>query len=314
LWWRFKASISAEMNGERAMVARRDILIGFGAAAVGSTLPFQSACALVRDPGHGYALLAEIKRIEAAVGGRLGVAMLDTGSGHRFGWRNGERFPMCSTFKFLLAAAVLRQVEQGRERLDRAVAIAKSDFVGNSPVVEQHFGGSLTVSQLCEATVTLSDNAAANLLLPSVGGIVGFNAFLRSLGDTITRLDRTEPMMSEAIPGDPRDTTTPEAMVRSMRAVLIGRALAPASRAQATRWLIANKTGDTRLRAGLPSDWRVGDKTGTSENGATNDIAILWPPSRKPLLVTAYLAESKADAAARYGALADVARAVARYG
>ncbi len=295
------------------MIGRRDILIGFGAVTAGTALTPQLARAFGRDPGRSEALATQIGKIEAGVGGRLGVAILDTGSGYRFASRGGERFPMCSTFKFLLAAAVLRQVERGKERLDRAVAIAKSDFVSHSPVVEQHFGGSLTVAELCEATVTLSDNAAANLLLPSVGGIAGFNAFVRSLGDGVTRLDRDEPMMSEAIPGDPRDTTTPEAMVQSMRAVLIGRALAPASREQATRWLIANKTGDTRLRAGLPHDWRVGDKTGTSANGATNDIAILWPPSRKPLLVTAYLAESKANEAARYGALAEVARAVVRH-
>ncbi len=295
------------------MIGRRDVLIGFGAATVGAALTPQLVRALGRDPGLNEALSAQMKRIEAGVGGRLGVAILDTGSGYWFAWRGAERFPMCSTFKFLLAAAVLRRVEQGKERLDRPVAIAKSDFVPNSPAVEKRFGGTLTVAELCEATVTLSDNAAANLLLLSVGGLAGFNAFLRSLGDAATRLDRNEPMMSEAIPGDPRDTTTPEAMLQSMRAVLTGKALAPASREQVTQWLIANKTGDTRIRAGLPADWRVGDKTGASENGVTNDVAILWPPARKPVLVTAYLAESKAAQAARHGALADVARAVVRY-
>jgi beta-lactamase class A len=292
------------------MFGRRDILIGFGAAAAGAALAPQLARTAGRDPWRSDALLAEIRRIEAGVGGRLGVAMLDTGNGHRFTWRGGERFPMCSTFKFLLAAAVLRRVEQGRERLDRAVPIAKSDFVPNSPAIEKHFGGTLTVAQLCKATVTLSDNAAANLLLPAVGGIAGFNAFVRSLGDKATRLDRIEPMMSEAIPGDPRDTTTPDAMLQSMRAVLIGNALKPASRAQATQWLVENETGGKRLRAGLPADWRVGDKTGTSGNGVVGDIGILWPPARKPILVTSYLAESPADQTVRQGALADVARAL----
>lgn len=294
------------------MIGRRDILIGFGAAAAGAASAPHLARALGRASGQGGALPAEIERIEAGVGGRLGVAMLDTGGGRRFAWRGRERFPMCSTFKFLLSAAVLRRVEQGKEWLDRSLPIAESDFVAHSPMVEKHFGGTLTIAQLCEATVTLSDNAAANLLLPSIGGVAGFNAFVRSLGDAITRLDRNEPMMSEAVPGDPRDTTTPEAMLRSMHAVLIGDALGPAARAQATRWLIDNETGGKRLRAGLPADWRVGDKTGTSANGVTGDIAILWPPARRPVLVAAYLAESPSDDAARQGALADVARALVR--
>jgi len=291
------------------MLGRRDILIGFGAAAVGSTLMAQPIRAL--EPGDPLSM--EMKRIESGFGGRLGVAILDTGNGNRFAWRGEERFPMCSTFKFLLVAAVLRRVERGQDRLDRALPIAKSDFVPNSPITEKHFGASLTVARLCEAAMTVSDNSAANLLLPLVGGIAGFNAFLRSLGDRVTRLDRNEPSMNESIPGDPRDTTTPEAMLRCMNVILLGKALASASRTRMTDWLIATQTGMTRLRAGLPAGWRAGDRTGTSMNGVTNDIAILWPPARKPILVTAYLAEGQADQAARNAALADVARALVRH-
>jgi beta-lactamase class A len=178
-------------------------------------------------PVVSKALTEAMRGIEAGFGGRLGVAIMDRQTGERFVWRGGERFPMCSTFKFLLTAAVLRQVERGKLRLDRALPIAKSDFVPNSPVMEKHFGGSLTISELCEATMTVSDNGAANLLLPLVGGIAGFNAFLRSLGDKTTRLDRNEPTMNESIPGDPRDTTTPEAMLQSMAAIVLGRRWRP---------------------------------------------------------------------------------------
>jgi beta-lactamase class A len=251
-----------------------------------------------------------MKRIEAEAGGRLGVAMIDTHDGHRFAWRGGARFPMCSTFKFLLAAAILKRADAGRLRLDRALPVSKADYVPHSPTVEKHFGGTLTIAALCEATITLSDNAAANLLLPLVGGPAGFTAFLRALGDPVTRLDRIEPFMSEAKPGDLRDTTTPAAMLHSLNAVVLGNTLKPSSRTQLGQWLIDNKTGGARIRAGVPAGWRVGDKTGTSGNGVVGDVAIIWPPERKPLLLTTYFDGGQADDAARQKALADAARAV----
>lgn len=289
------------------MIGRREVMIGFGAAALGGVL----APALVRaKAAPDAALVAAMKRIETETGGRLGVAMLDTQTGRRFAWRGGERFPMCSTFKFLLAAAILKRIDAGQERLDRALHVSKADFVPNSPTVGKHFGGTLTIAELCEATITLSDNAAANLLLPLVGGPAGFTAFLRSLGDRVTRLDRIEPLMSEAKPGDLRDTTTPAAMLHSLNAVVLGNALKPPSRAQLTQWLVENKTGGTRIRAGVPAGWRVGDKTGTSGNGVVGDVAIIWPPERKPLLLTTYFDGGQAEDAARHKALADAARAV----
>jgi beta-lactamase class A len=292
------------------MIGRRDILIGFGAAATGAALTPTLARAIGRASGRGKAFTDAMRLIEANAGGRLGVAMLDTGNGDRFAWRGDERFAMCSTFKFLLAAAVLARVDQGKERLDRALPVAKTDYVPHSPTVEKHFGGALTIAALCEATITLSDNAAANLLLPLVGGPAGFTGFLRGLGDAVTRLDRIEPLMGEALPGDTRDTTSPLAMLHSLNTVVLGTVLSPGSRGQLTRWLIENQTGGTRIRAGVPAGWRVGDKTGTGGYGLVGDVAIIWPPKRKPILLTAYLAESKAADAARYAVLADVARAV----
>lgn len=179
-----------------------------------------------------------MQRLESSLDGhpkaRLGVAMLDTGSGLSLGWRQDERFPMASTFKLLLAAWMLERVDRGQEALDRRVHFDASALVAYSPVTEKRVGDAgITVGELCEGTVTLSDNTAANLLLARHGGPQGFTAFVRGLGDTVTRLDRTEPTLNEAIAGDPRDTTTPQAMLQSLRKVALGDALSPASRAQA---------------------------------------------------------------------------------
>lgn len=252
--------------------------------------------------------------IERAAQGRLGVAMLDTGSGLQLGWRQDERFAMASTFKLVLAGWMLALVDQGKERLDARVHYGREAVIAHSPVSGPRAGdgGGLTVGELCSATVSLSDNAAANLLLARHGGPAGFTAFVRSLGDGTTRLDRTEPALNEAQVGDPRDTTTPLAMLRTMQKLVLGDALTPASRAWLQRWLVETSTGDQRLRAGVPG-WKVGDKTGTAgDSGTANDIGVLWPPGgAAPVLVTCYLTRSTALPAQRDAAIAQVARAVA---
>lgn len=252
-----------------------------------------------------------ISRIEAKVKGRLGVAVLDTGSGRSFGYRENERFPMCSTFKLMAAAAILKRIEQKQETLERRVHFTKSDLVTYSPVTEKHIESGMTVAELCEAAITLSDNTAGNLMLAMLGGPSGVTAFARALGDPLTRLDRTEPTLNEGVPGDVRDTTRPAAMAENLQKLIFGHALAKASSAQLQAWLLANKTGDARLRARLPSGWRVGDKTGSGERGSTNDIGILWPPDSAPIIVAAYLTETAAPADKRNAALAEVGDAVA---
>ncbi|HUD42806.1 MAG TPA: class A beta-lactamase [Dokdonella sp.] len=271
-------------------------------AAPGRAAPAVAPLALPRER------LAELERAD---GGRLGVAVLDTADGRFAGWREDERFAMCSTFKFLLAGAVLARVDRGEFGLDRRVPIRRDDLIAHSPVTERHVGAAgLTVAQLCEATMTQSDNAAANLLLPLVGGPPGLTATLRTWGDATTRLDRPEPHMNDVPPGDERDTTTPRAMTSHLRHLVLGATLTAASRRQLTDWLIANRTGDRRLRAGLPKDWRVGDKTGSGP-GTTNDVAVLWPPGRAPLLVATYLTGSPQADERRSATLAAVARAIA---
>lgn len=295
------------------MLGRRGFMIGIGGAAVvaGAALPFRATGAEPSAFG-GQAFAGSIAAIEAQVGGRLGIAVLDTGSGARFARRGDERFPLCSTFKLLLAAATLRRVERGQERLDRRIPVTEADLINHAPVAEQHVGGELSVEALCEAAMIHSDNTAANLLLPPLGGPAGLTRYLRSIGDPVSRLDRDEPALGEATPGDPRDTTSPIAIVGTMERLLVGSALTPVSRAMLIGWLVDNRTGGKRLRAGVPAGWRVGDKTGTGGHGTVNDVAILWPPRRAPILVTAYLTETDAGAERSNAAHAAVARAIAR--
>ena len=272
---------------------------------------FAAAPALARDPAP-FDLSTAVLAAEHASGGRIGLAVHDTATGRRFSHRGAERFAMASTFKMLLVAAVLARIDRRRDRLDRAIPVRASDILDVSPVSKAHVGGTATVAELCEATIIYSDNSAANLLLPAVGGPAGLTAWLRGIGDGVTRLDRIEPFMSEARPGDPRDTTTPDAIAATWERLLLGTILAPASRALLTRWLVANTTGDTRLRAGLPQGWIVGDKTGTGANGNVNDIAIVWPvrADRGPLSIASFVS-GPAPNKVLTKIHADLARAVA---
>lgn len=276
-----------------------------------------TSMAIIAGPGAARTtapldLAAAAAQAERVSGGRFGLAVHDTATGRRFSHRGDERFPLASTFKFLLVAAILARVDQGKERLDRAVPITATDIIDNSPFTGTRVGATATVAELCESTLIFSDNAAANLLLPSIGGPAGLTNFLRRLGDPLTRLDRNEMALGEAVPGDPRDTTSPNAMLADMERILVGNALKPASRHQLTSWLIDNRTGDKRLRAGLPTGWRVGDKTGSAAHRSINDIAIIWPTStRKPLLVAAYANSGNAGLDVLNAVHAAVARAIA---
>ena len=256
-------------------------------------------------------LANSLKAIEARSGGRLGVAIMDMATGREYGHRADERFPLCSTFKFLAAACVLARVDEGKEHLDRRIPINNTDLVDYSPATGPNAGRDMSLAELCEAALTLSDNTAGNLLLASFGGPAGLTEFALSMGDDITRLDRTEPDLNEAAPGDPRDTTTPAAMIGNLRRLLLGDILSQASRDQLTAWMRANKTGDTRLRAGVPTGWKVADKTGSGRNGATNDIGALWPPNGPPLLAAVYLVETSSSADQRNEIIARVGRQAA---
>ena len=256
------------------------------------TLPVLAGISGVGHAADDNSGETQLAALESKHPGRICVSILDMASGKRVEHRAGERILMCSTFKALLAALVLARVDKGEERLDRRIRYTKSDLVSNSPATEANVGNTgMTVAELCAATINLSDNAAANLLLASSGGPKALTAFCRSLGDEITHLDRIEPELNyHDSPGDERDTTTAAAMLENLRRLLFTDVLSPASRSQLAAWLIMTKTGDARLRAGLPKNWLAGDKTGTNDDkfGNANDIAVLWPSNRAPIIVTAY--------------------------
>jgi beta-lactamase class A len=292
------------------MISRRRVLVAGSAAAVWAAMP--SGVLPAASGGRFDGLAVSLAKLEKDCGGRLGVAVLDTASGQSAGYRKDERFAMCSTFKMLLAAAVLQRIDAGKEQLDRTLPIPATISLQSSPITQEHAGGAMTIRELAEAIITRSDNTAANLLLATIGGPSGITRFARTLGDRITRLDRTETTLNEALPGDPRDTTSPAAMVETWRKVLLGTALSQASRALLTEWLIANKTGDMRLRAGLKAGWRVGDKTGANGENTTNDVAVIWPVAGgAPVLVAAYLTMCPGPETKRNAVLAEVGRFVA---
>jgi beta-lactamase class A len=251
-------------------------------------------------------------RIETESGGRLGVAILDVASGATSLHRGDERFPMCSTFKLLAVAATLAKVEGGQEQLARRVGIEAGDILSYAPVTKQHAGAQgMTVGELCEAAIIWSDNTAANLLLRALGGPSAVTDYARALGDTVTRLDRVEPDLNEATPGDVRDTTTPRAMAANLKRLATEDVLG-GSREQLLAWLIGCKTGDAKLRAGLPKTWRIGDKTGSGAYGSSNDVAVIWPAAdHPPLVVAAYLTGTTAPDDKRNATHAAIGRAIA---
>ena len=291
------------------MLTRRQFGSSAMALAGSFVLPGIAAAASTRTA----ALVEAIARLESTSRGRLGVCLLDTRTGVAVHRRGDERFPMCSTFKVLASAALLKDAGRQLDRLDRRVRIAQEDIVENSPVTGAHVGGDgMSLRDLCEAAITRSDNTAGNLLLNNIGGTAGLTGFARSLGDAVTRLDRIEPGLNEAAADDPRDTTTPNAMAADYRRLLFGDVLSVEARDLLVNWLVANKTGDSRLRAGLPQGWRIGDKTGAGEHGTTNDVAVVWPPGRAPLIISAYLTRAALDPNGRNEVIANVGREIAK--
>ena len=254
---------------------------------------------------------ARIAEIEKASGGRIGVVAIDSKSGRRIEHRGDERFPMCSTFKTLAVAAVLHRVDQGKEKLDRFVPYTEKDLLEYAPVTKQHVSeGGMSLGALCQAAISQSDNTAANLILQTLGGPNGVTQFARSIGDKITRLDRMEPELNRWTPGDERDTTSASAMCDDLRQLLMGELLSKESKSRLDGWLQRNETGAALVHAGVPNGWRVGDKTGRSGNGATNDVAVIYPPDGAPIFLAIYTFGGSDEQ--RSAAIASVARDICR--
>ena len=259
------------------------------------------------------AFLNGIAKLEARHGGRLGVTAVDLENRAKLSHRGHERFAMCSTFKFLLAATVAARVDAGKESWERRISYGKKDLIPWSPVTgkeESLKAGSMSVSSLCEAAMTWSDNTAANLLLGQIGGPEGLTKHLRSVDDNVSRLDRIEPDLNSNQPGDQRDTSTPEAMAATVEKLVFGERLSDNSKEKLVSWLVGNRTGDKRIRAGMNPAWKVGDKTGSGENGAVNDIAIVWPKNRKPFVIVVFYESPKANAEERDAIIAETAKLV----
>lgn len=252
---------------------------------------------------------SRISKLESERGGRIGVSVISTKGKPLYSYRPDERFAMCSTFKALLGAMVLSRVDEKQEFPDRKISYTASDILDYAPITKKHLDtGHMTVAELNAASIQYSDNTAANLLLESVGGPAALTNYLRSIGDNTTRLDRNEPSLNTNLPDDPRDTSTPDAMARTLQKLLIGKSLSPASRQQLEDWMLGNKTGDTKLRAGFESGWRGGDKTGSGENGASNDVAIVYPKGFPPFIIAVFYTGSSASANEKNAVLAEVAK------
>ncbi|GAA0245491.1 class A beta-lactamase BlaC [Saccharothrix mutabilis subsp. mutabilis] len=252
---------------------------------------------------------SRLYELESNFAARLGVYAVDTGSGATIAHRADERFAFCSTFKGLAAAAVLHR--HPLSRLDTLVTYSETDLMRSSTITRQHVATGMTLRDLCDAAVRHSDGTAGNLLLREVGGPAGFTQFVRALGDTVTRMDRWEPDLTSAIPGDPRDTTSPRAIGTTYREVVLGEALPPERRDFLRDLLERSTTGARRVRAGLPPGWRAADKTGTGDRGTVNDIALAWPPDAKPLVIAIMSDKSEPDANYDEALLAQAAAYVA---
>jgi beta-lactamase class A len=289
----------------RNFLSRRAFLLT--AAAIPFTM---AATARATQGPQEVSAQARLAILEETSGGRLGVYALNMADGARVRYRADERFPLCSTFKVLLAAAILKRSTHIAGFMQQRIHYSQSDLARYSPISEKHVDDGMTVAELCAAALQYSDNTSANLLMKILGGPSAVTAFARSIGNSEFHLDRWETELNTAIPGDPRDTATPSAMGRSLQSLVLGDILPAPQRMQLNEWLRGNTTGAKRIRAAIPADWQIGDKTGSGDYGTANDIAVLWPPARKPIILAIYHTHQEADAKWHDEVVADAARIV----
>ncbi|MGU7778751.1 class A beta-lactamase [Burkholderia sp. PU8-34] len=291
--------------------SRRSLLLAAVAA------PFVAACAPapVADHERVHAAQTQLDALEKASNGRLGVAALDTATGAHITYRSREHFPLCGTYAVVAVAAMLARSALDESLLPRRILYRRYDVVSGSPVTESHVDTGLTIEQLCIAMLQSGDKSAGNLLMDVLGGPQAVSEFAHTSGDTLFRLDRWEPELNTAAPGDERDTSTPLAMTETLRRLLFGDTLGEPQRALLTKWMVGNASGGagggTGIRAGVPSDWRVAEKAGAGGYGTTTDIAVLWPPSHAPLVIAVSFTQPRADAAPRADVVTSAARIAA---
>ena len=252
-------------------------------------------------------LTAAVQTEEGALQARIGMVVVDAGTGANWNYRGDERFPLNSTHKTFACAALLAKVDQKALALDQPVSIRKDLLVTYSPITEKKLAPeTMTLGELCHAAVSYSDNTAGNLVVEALGGPAAFTSYMRTIGDETTRLDRKEPELNEALPGDLRDTTTPNAIVGSLRKILLGDVLSASSRVELTQWMLDDQVAGALLRASLPSDWKIADKTGAGGYGSRSIVAVIWPPAKPALVVGIYITQTNASTSISNQAIARI--------
>lgn len=260
---------------------------------------------------QGKSVESQLAQLEASSGGRLGVAAVNTGDNHRIEYRANDYFPMGCTSKVIGVAAILKKSMTDDQLLQKIIKYKRSDLTNWTPITENHLADGMTIAELCAAAITYSDNTAMNLLTKKLGGPAGLNAFARSINDKHFKLDHWWPDEALASPNSNEDATTPAAMEKSLRTLIFGDVLAKPQREMLITWLKNNVTGDARIRAGVPKDWIVGDKTGSGFNyGTTNDIAVIWPPKGDPIVVAMYYSNNDKNAPKRDDVIASATRII----
>ncbi|MET8181154.1 class A beta-lactamase [Streptomyces sp. NPDC005336] len=292
---------------------RRLVLAAGAGTALATALPLSGSARAASRSGQD--IIQALRELEGEHSARLGVFARNTVTGESVLYRADEAFPMCSVFKTLAAAAVLRDLDRNGEFLAQRIRYGEKDVEdsGYAPITgtPEHLANGMTVAELCAAAIAYSDNAAANLLLRELGGPTAVTRFCRSIGDGTTRLDRWEPALNSAEPWRTTDLTSPVAIGRTYARLTLGNALTPRDRRQLTACLLANTTSGARFRAGLPQDWALGDKTGTGGYGTTNDVGVAWTPDRAPVVLAVLSTKDDADAPADEPLVAKTARLLA---
>ena len=275
-----------------------------------AALPVLTAAPALAAADRFAALRRAIAQIERSAGGPIGIALIDTHTGEGFNHLANNRFPLCSTFKLLLAARLLHGADRQEWTMSERLPVSKADMLFNAPFTQKRIGGSASLLELAEAMAVLSDNPAANIAIARIGGPAALTSWLRAIGDQVTRLDRVEPDMNNETPRDPRDTTTPAAMLATCRRLVEGRILSPAARAQLFAWMAASRTADTMIRAALPPGWKEANKTGAGSWQARNIVSVITPPGRKPIWLAAYLFAAKSELEERNRQFVPLGRAI----
>ncbi len=273
------------------------------------TGPASNSAVAASSSTSGRSTTHALQALERRFDARLGVYALDTGTGRRVAHRADERFAYASTFKALAVGAVLKKY--GKDGIGKVITYSRDDIIDNSPVTENFVGTGMSLRELSAATLWYSDNTAANLLLRDLGGPDALESELGKLGDDVTEMDRYEPELSDGVPGDVRDTSTPRALAGDLRKLLLGDALGRRERDLLRQWMVTNTTGETLISAGLPKDWTVADKSGTAGYGGRNDIAVVWPDDGGAPLVMAVMSSRGKQGAERRDELIAEAAAVA---